>query len=89
MFWLSLSDQRRSAQGTGERQPRASLVSAAGSLDRWASIGDLADNPVVGRIHQVYDLRSMGSDELAVDVGAIKSSYRSRGFFLVHLCHPL
>jgi hypothetical protein len=24
-----------------------------------------------------------------VDVGAIKSSYRSRGFFLVHLCHPL
>jgi hypothetical protein len=31
----------------------------------------------------------MGSDELAVDVGAIKSSYRSRGFILVHLCHHL
>jgi hypothetical protein len=27
----------------------------------------------------------MGSDELPVDVGAIKSSYRSRGFFVVHL----
>jgi hypothetical protein len=34
--------------------------------------GDLADNRVVGRVHQVNDLGSMGCDELAVDVGAIK-----------------
>jgi hypothetical protein len=30
----------------------------------------------------------MGSDELAVDIGAIKDSYWSRGFTCVHLCHP-
>jgi hypothetical protein len=30
----------------------------------------------------------MGSDELAVDVGAIKGSYRSRGFISLHFCHP-
>jgi hypothetical protein len=30
----------------------------------------------------------MGSDELAVDIGAIKGSYWSRGFTCFHLCHP-
>src|SRR6266404_5827899 len=50
--------------------------------------GDLADNLVVGRVHQIDDLRSMGSDELAVDIGAIKGSYWSRGFTCFHLCHP-
>lgn len=50
--------------------------------------GDLADNLVVGRVHQIDDLGSMGSDELAVDVGAIKGSYGSRGFMYVHLCSP-
>src|SRR5882762_6846169 len=39
--------------------------------------GDLADNLVVGRVHQIDDLGSMGSDELAVDIGAIKGSYWS------------
>jgi hypothetical protein len=29
----------------------------------------------------------MGSDELAIDVGAIKGSYWSRGFICFHLCH--
>src|SRR5260221_249500 len=49
--------------------------------------GDLADNLVVGRVHQIDDLGSMGSDELAIDVGAIKGSYWSRGFMCFHLCH--
>jgi len=49
--------------------------------------GDLADNLVVGRVHQIDDLGSMGSDELAIDVGAIKGSYWSRGFICLHLCH--
>src|ERR1700728_1543646 len=47
--------------------------------------GDLADNRVVGWVHQVNDLGSMGCDELAVDVGAIKGSYQSCGFVFVHL----
>ena len=38
--------------------------------------------------HQIDDLRSMGSYELAVDIGAIKGSYCSRGFKSFHLCHP-
>ena len=51
--------------------------------------GGLADNRVVGRVHQINDLGSMGCDELAVDVGAIKGSYRSCGFVFVHLRFPL
>src|SRR5579862_8182702 len=50
--------------------------------------GDLADNRVVGRVHQVNDLGSMGCDELAVDVGAIKGSYRTWDFVFVHLRLP-
>ena len=50
---------------------------------------DLANNFVVGRVHQIDDLRSMGSDELAVDIRAIKGSYWSRGFTSFHLCRPL
>src|SRR6266404_4324539 len=46
--------------------------------------GDLADILVVGRVHQIDDLGSMGSDELAVDIGAIKGSYWSRGFICFH-----
>ena len=49
--------------------------------------GDLADNLVVGRVHKIDDLGSMGSDELTVDVGAIKSFYWSRGCLSVHLSH--
>src|ERR1700693_4952285 len=41
--------------------------------------------PIVGRIHQIDDLGSVGSNELAVDVCAIKGSDRSRGFISVHL----
>src|SRR5271163_4754025 len=37
---------------------------------------------------QVDDLGSMGCDELAVDVGAIKGSYQSGGFVFVHLRLP-
>src|SRR5580658_10011389 len=51
--------------------------------------GDLADNRVVGRVHQVNDLGSMGCDELAVDVGAIKGSYQSCGFVFVHFAFTL
>src|ERR1700735_1206290 len=51
--------------------------------------GDLADNRVVGRVHQVNDLGSTECDELAVDVGAIKGSYQSCGFVFVHLRLPL
>src|SRR5882762_8089243 len=50
--------------------------------------GDLANNIVVGRVHQIDDLGSMGCDELAIDIGAIKGSYWSRGFMCFHLCHP-
>ena len=49
--------------------------------------GDLADNLVVGRVYKIDDLGSMGSDELTVDVGAIKSFYWSRGCLSVHLSH--
>ena len=42
--------------------------------------GDLADNRVVGRVDQINDLGSMGCDELAVDVGAIKGSYQELWF---------
>src|SRR5208282_3710174 len=48
--------------------------------------GDLADNLVVGRVHQIDELGSMGCDELAIDIGAIKGSYWSRGFMCFHLC---
>jgi hypothetical protein len=51
--------------------------------------GDFADNPVVRRVHQIHDLGSMGSDELAVDVGAIEGSYPSSGLVFVHLRLPL
>src|SRR5579872_4522340 len=54
----------------------------------FACHGDLADNLVVGRVHQIDDLGSMESDELAVDIGAIKGSYWSRGFMCFHLWHP-
>src|SRR5579862_5502925 len=47
--------------------------------------GDLADNRVVGRVHQVDDLGSMGCDELTVNVGAIKGSYQNCGFVFDHL----
>ena len=49
---------------------------------------DLADHSVVGRIHQVNELGSMKSDELAVDVGAIERSNRIRRCMSVHLCSP-
>src|SRR5579872_5659302 len=51
--------------------------------------GHLADNRVVGRVHQVNYLGSMGCDELAVDVGAIKGSYRSCGFVFLHFAFTL
>jgi hypothetical protein len=41
----------------------------------FVCLGDLADNLVVGRVHQIDDLGSMGSHELAFDIGVIKGSY--------------
>ena len=44
---------------------------------------------LVGFTLEINDLGSMGCDELAVDVGAIKGSYQSCGFVFVHLRLPL
>src|SRR5437764_4018581 len=49
---------------------------------------DLADYRIVGRVHEVYDLGSMGSDELSVDVGAIKGPRRIRSFVPCHFASP-
>jgi hypothetical protein len=63
------------------------------STDRFSGVdfvchGDLADNLVVGRVHQIDDLGPMEGDELAVDIGAIKDSYWSRGFMCFRLWAP-
>src|SRR5882757_1203177 len=50
--------------------------------------GDLADHRIDGRVHEVHDLASMGSDELSVDVGAIKSPRRICSFVPCHCVSP-
>ncbi len=49
---------------------------------------NLAGTPIVGRVHQINELVSVGREKLALDVGAINGPYWSYDFRSIHLHSP-